>query len=64
VLGVSVLPKLRVAVHRRLEGCMPQEFLHNLRVNAQRLDQSGERMPVGVPAGSLDDTGRRAAGWM
>jgi hypothetical protein len=38
--------------------------MYDLRVNAQRLDQSGERMPVGVPADSLDDTGRRAAGWM
>ena len=36
---------------------MPQEFPHNLRVHAQRLDQSRERVPEGVPADFLGDAG-------
>jgi hypothetical protein len=34
-LALRLFQCLREAVHRRLEGGMSQEFLHNLRVHAQ-----------------------------
>src|SRR6476661_7038745 len=49
---------LRVAIHCRFEKGMPQEFLDDLRVYAQRLDQRRERVPKGVPADFLGNTGR------
>lgn len=56
-LALRLFQRLCVAVHRRAEGGMSQEFLHNLRVYAQRLDQSRERMPESVPADFLVDAG-------
>jgi hypothetical protein len=49
-LAFRLFQRLRVAVHRRPERGMSQEFLHNLRVHTQRLDQSRERVPESVPA--------------
>jgi len=52
-LAFRLFQRLRVAVHRCPEGGVSREFLHNLRVHAQRLDQRRER----VPADFLVDAG-------
>jgi hypothetical protein len=56
-LALRSFYRLRVAVHRRPEGGMSPKFLHSLRVHAQRLDQSRERVPEGVPTDFLVDAG-------
>jgi hypothetical protein len=54
-LGFAFLRAYGLHIHigRNLEAGVTQEFLDNFRVDAQRLDQSRERVTEGVPGNLL-----------